>query len=141
MVSINQSSQVSGAALWAGRIITGAVALLLLLDSVMKFFKPAVVVETTRQLGYPEHLIIPIAIALLVSVILYVIPATAVLGAILLTAYLGGAVATHVRVDSGVFPVTFAVVFGVLVWAGLFLREPRLHSLIPVKTTQTTKES
>jgi hypothetical protein len=133
MESNIQNTQATKAALWTGRIFTVVVVLFLLLDSVMKLFKPAFVVEANRQLGYPEHLIIPIAIALLVSVILYVIPATAVLGAILLTGYLGGAVATQVRVDAGAFPITFAVVLGILVWAGLFFREPRLQELLPLK--------
>jgi hypothetical protein len=99
----------------------------------MKLVKPAFVVEANQQLGYSEHLIIPIALVLLVSTILYVIPATAVLGAILLTAYMGGAVATHVRVDAPLFNVVFAVLFGMLVWAGLFFREPRLKALLPLK--------
>jgi len=133
MESSMQSSGVSGAALWTGRIFTGVVVLFLLFDSIMKLIKPPFIVEANRQLGYPEHLIIPIAIALLVCVILYMIPATAVLGAILLTGYMGGAVATHVRVDSGVVNIAFSVVFGILVWAGLFFREPRLQSLLPLK--------
>jgi len=133
MESTTHSPGVSKASLWTGRIITGLIVLFFLLDSIMKLVKPAFIVEANRQLGYPEHLIIPIALTLLVSVILYVIPATAVLGAILLTAYMGGAVATHVRVDAPVFNVVFAVVFGILVWAGLFFREPRLQSLIPLK--------
>lgn len=133
MESSVQNSHVSGAALWTGRIFTGAVVLFLLFDSVMKLVKPPFVVDANRQLGYPEHVIIPIAIALLVSVILYVIPATAVLGAILLTGYMGGAVATHVRVDGGLFNIAFSVVFGILIWAGLFFREPRLQALIPLR--------
>ena len=133
MESNIQSARVSGAALWTERIITGVVVLFLLFDSIMKLVKPAFIVEANRQLGYPEHLIIPIAIALLISVILYVIPATAVLGAIMLTGYMGGAVATQVRVDAGLFNIAFSVVFGILVWAGLFFREPRLQSLIPLK--------
>jgi hypothetical protein len=133
MESSMQSSRVSGAALWTGRIFTGVVVLFLLFDSIMKLIKPPFIIEANRQLGYPEHLIIPIAIALLVCVILYVIPTTAVLGAILLTGYMGGAVATHVRVDGGVVNIAFSVVFGILVWAGLFFREPRLQSLLPLK--------
>jgi hypothetical protein len=133
MESTTHTSGISKASLWTGRIITGLIVLFFLFDLILKLVKPSFVVETNRQLGYPEHLIIPIAIALLVSVILYVIPATAVLGAILLTAYMGGAVATHVRVDGPFFNIAFAVVFGILVWAGLFFREPRLQSLIPLK--------
>jgi len=133
MESITHTSGVSRGSLWAGRIITGLVVLFFLFDSIMKLVKPAFVVEANQQLGYSEHLIIPIALVLLVSTILYVIPATAVLGAILLTAYMGGAVATHVRVDAPLFNVVFAVLFGMLVWAGLFFREPRLKALLPLK--------
>jgi hypothetical protein len=133
MESITHTSGVSRGSLWAGRIITGLVVLYFLFDSIMKLVKPAFVVEANQQLGYSEHLMIPIALVLLVSTILYVIPATAVLGAILLTGYMGGAVATHVRVDAPLFNVVFAVLFGMLVWAGLFFREPRLKALLPLK--------
>ena len=133
MESITHTSGISRGSLWAGRIITGLVVLFFLFDSIMKLVKPAFVVEANQQLGYSEHLIIPIALVLLVSTILYVIPVTAVLGAILLTGYMGGAVATHVRVDAPLFNVVFAVLFGMLVWAGLFCREPRLKALLPLK--------
>ena len=133
MESITHTSGISRGSLWAGRIITGLVVLFFLFDSIMKLVKPAFVVEANQQLGYSEHLIIPIALVLLVSTILYVIPVTAVLGAILLTGYMGGAVATHVRVDAPLFNVVLAVLFGMLVWAGLFFREPRLKALLPLK--------
>ena len=107
-------------------------ALFLILDAVMKLIKPAFVVDANVQLGYGENVIVPIAAVLLVSTILYLIPRTAVLGAILLTGYLGGAVATHVRVGAGVFPIAFAIVFGVLLWGGLYLRDPRVSALIPL---------
>jgi DoxX-like family len=119
---------------WAGRIITALIALFLLMDGIMKLFKPALVVEATVKLGYPESTIIPIGIVLVVSTVLYLVPRTSVLGAILLTGYLGGAVATHVRVAEGLFPVFFAVIFGVLVWLGLYLRDDRLRALIPLRS-------
>ncbi|HEY0730509.1 MAG TPA: DoxX family protein [Pyrinomonadaceae bacterium] len=122
---------VSKGALWAARIITGLVALFLLMDGAMKLVKPAFVVEETMRLGYPERVIVPIGIVLIVCTILYLVPKTAVLGAILLTGYLGGAVATHVRAGEPVFSVVFAIVFGVLVWLGLYLRNPTLRLLIP----------
>lgn len=122
---------VSKGALWAARIITGLVALFLLMDGVMKLVKPAFVVEETMRLGYPERVIVPIGIVLIVCTVLYLVPKTAVLGAILLTGYLGGAVATHVRAGEPVFSVVFAIVFGVLVWLGLYLRNPTLRLLIP----------
>ena len=99
-------------------------ALFLLVDGVMKLFKPAVVVEATVNLGYSESAIIPIGVVLITCTILYLIPATSVLGAILLTGYLGGAVATHVRAGGEAFPIFFAVIIGVLVWRGLYLRDP-----------------
>ena len=133
MESNTHTSGVSRGSLWAGRIITGLIVLFFLFDSIAKLVKPAFIVEANQQLGYAEHLIIPIAIVLLVSTVLYVIPVTAVLGAILLTAYMGGAVVTHVRVDGPVFNIVFAVLFGILVWAGLYFHEPRLQSLIPLK--------
>ena len=127
----SQSAPVSKKMLWAGRIISALPALFLLMDGVMKLFKPAVVVEGTVKLGYPESTIVGMGIVLLASTVLYVIPRTAILGAILLTGYLGGAVATHVRVGEGPFPVLFPVFFGVLIWLGLYLRDVRLRALIP----------
>ena len=123
---------VSKGKLWAGRIMSWLPALFLLVDGVMKLFKPAVVVEATVKLGYPESTILPIGIVLTVCTIIYLIPRTAVLGAILLTGYLGGAVATHVRVGEGLFPVSFPIIFGVLLWGGLYLRDNRLRRLIPI---------
>lgn len=123
---------VSKGKLWVGRIMSWLPALFLLVDGVMKLFKPAVVVEATVKLGYPENTILPIGIVLTVCTIIYLIPRTAVLGAILLTGYLGGAVATHVRVGEGLFPIVFPIIFGVLLWGGLYLRDNRLRTLIPL---------
>ena len=101
----------------------------------MKLVKPEPVVKATVELGYPESVIMTIGIVLLVCVILYVIPRTSVLGAILLTGYLGGAIATHVRVGNPLFShILFPVYLAVLVWGGLFLRDPRLRALIPLRT-------
>ena len=119
--------------LWTGRILSALAALFLLLDCVAKLFKPAPVVETTVQLGYPESVILGLGIVLTACTILYLIPRTSVLGAILLTGYLGGAVATHVRVGGPLFSVIFPIIFGVLIWGGLFLREDRLRTLIPLR--------
>lgn len=124
---------VSKGRLWAGRIVGGLPALFLLVDAIMKFVKPEPVVETTVKLGYPESVIVGLGAVLLASTILYLIPKTSILGAILLTGYLGGAVATHVRVGEGWFPILFPVVFGVLLWAGLWLRDDRLQNLIPLR--------
>ncbi len=129
-----QTVPVSKKMLWTGRITSALPALFLLFDAVAKLVKPAPVVEATVRLGYPESVILGLGIVLLASTVLYLIPRTAVLGAILLTGYLGGAVATHVRVGAGLFSVLFPVFFGVLVWGGLFLRDDRLRALIPLRS-------
>lgn len=127
-------NSVSKSSLWAGRIVSVLAALFLLLDGVMKLFKPAFVVEATVRLGYSESVIVPIGAVLVLCTILYLIPATSILGAILLTGYLGGAVATHVRVGEGWFPIIFPIVFGILIWLGLYLRDVRLRSLVPLSS-------
>ncbi|MGH9816537.1 MAG: DoxX family protein [Candidatus Acidiferrales bacterium] len=128
------NTSISKKMIWAGRILSGLPALFLLADSVGKLVKPAAVVEGTIGLGYPESVILPLGIVLLVCTVLYVIPRTSVLGAILLTGYLGGAIATHVRVGSPLFTHTlFPVYFAVLIWGGLYLRDDRLRSLIPLR--------
>ena len=121
--------------LWIGRIVSGLPALFLLVDGAMKLVKPAVVVEATTKLGYSENLIVPIGILLIVCTILYLIPTTSVLGAILLTGYLGGAVATHVRANAGAFPIVFPIIFGALLWLGLYLHDTRLRALIPLRSS------
>ena len=124
---------ISKTTLWVGRIMSALPALFLILDGVMKLVKPEPVVEATVQLGYDESVIVGLGIILLSSTLLYLIPKTSVLGAILLTGYLGGAVATHVRVGHGLFEILFPVIFGVLLWGGLVLRDSRLRSLLPVR--------
>ena len=126
---------VSKTNLWVGRIVSGLPALFLLVDGVMKLFKPAVVVDATLKLGYSESTIIPIGVVLIICTILYLIPATSVLGAILLTGYLGGAVATHVRAGEGLFSIVFPVIFGILIWLGLYLRDVRLRALVPLRVS------
>ena len=115
---------------WTGYIVTALPVLLLLFSGVMKLIKPASVMEGFVHLGYPESLAVGIGIVELTSVMLYVIPQTAVLGAILLTAYLGGATATHLRIGE---PVFMPILLGVLVWGGLYLREVRLRMLVPLR--------
>ncbi|HTJ30710.1 MAG TPA: DoxX family protein [Acidobacteriaceae bacterium] len=125
----SQSKSISAARLWTGRILTGAASLFFLLDGVMKLAKPAFVVQATLQLGYPETSIVGIGAGLVLCTALYLIPRTAVIGAILLTGYLGGAVATHLRVSAPTFNIVFPVLFGMLVWTGLYLRDQRLQKL------------
>jgi len=132
--SAAQSAPLSKGRLWTGRVMSTLAALFLLMDGVMKLMKPAFVVQATVQLGYPESVIIGLGIVLLACTVLYLIPRTAVLGAILLTGYLGGAVATHVRIGDPLFSHTlFPVYVAVLLWGGLFLRDPLLRTLIPLR--------
>jgi hypothetical protein len=106
----------------------------MLMDGGMKLVKPAFVVEATVRMGFSEDVILGLGIVLLACTVLYLIPRTSVLGAILLTGYLGGAVATHVRLWEGWFPVLFPVIFGAVLWGGLFLRDARLRALVPLRT-------
>jgi hypothetical protein len=129
----SQIAPISKTKTWAGRIVSALPILFLLMDGIMKLFKPALVVEATVKLGYPENVIVPLGIVLTVCTLLYAIPRTAILGAILLTGYLGGAVATHVRLSEGVFPVTFPIIMGVLIWGGLWFRDDRVRALIPLR--------
>jgi hypothetical protein len=124
-----ETPSASTKAVWAGRVLSALPALFLLFDGVMKLVKPAAVVEATVELGYREGVILPLGGLLLACTVLYVIPRTAALGAILLTGYLGGAVATHVRVGGGAFPVILPVILGALLWGGLCLRNESVRSL------------
>jgi hypothetical protein len=117
---------------WAVRVVRALVILFLLVDGAGKVMRLAPYVEGTAKVGYPEGCLVPLGVVLLASTVLYAISRTAVLGAILLTAYLGGATATHVRMGQ---PFFFPVVFGVLVWACLYLRDQRLRVLLPFYKT------
>jgi len=137
MPSDTQNAPVSKKGLWAGRIMSALVILFLVFDIVIKFVKPAPapVVEAIAHPGLSLSLAAVLGTVLLVSTALYVIPITSVLGAILLTGYLGGAVATHLRVGDPLFShVLFPTYLGVLLWGGLYLRESRLRALIPLRT-------
>jgi DoxX-like protein len=133
MQSSAQPAPVTTKKSWPGIIISALVGLFLLFDGVMKLVKPSFVVEGTIKYGYSESVIIPLGIILTVCTIIYMIPRTAVLGAILLTGYLGGAVNTHVHAGEGWFPILFPVFFGALVWGGLYLRDERLRDLLPLR--------
>lgn len=122
---------VSRGALWTGRVLSFLPALFLLFDAAMKLVKPAPVVTATVEMGFSENVIVPLGLVLLTCTVLYLIPSTAVLGAILLTGYLGGAVSIHVHAGHGWFQMLFPVIFGVLLWGGLVLRDRRLRSLLP----------
>lgn len=124
----------AGKLVWTGRILSGLVIAFLLFDSLIKFLMIQPVIDSFRQLGYPESLAIEIGAIDLLCTVLYAIPRTAVLGAILLTGLLGGAMASHIRIGSPLFShVLFGVYLGLFAWGGLYLREPRLRALIPLR--------
>src|SRR5436305_56919 len=121
----------SRTAFWAGWVVTAVPVAMLLLSGVFKLLKPTQVLEEFERLGYGEGLAIGLGILEIACTFVYAVPRTATLGAVLLTGYLGGAVATHVRVgDQFIGPVAL----GVLIWAGLYLRDRRLRVLLPVRT-------
>ncbi|MBW8873836.1 MAG: DoxX family protein [Acidobacteria bacterium] len=131
LAATETTAPVSKKMLWAGYVISALPVLGLLFSGIMTLMKPASVVEAFTQFGYPESMIIGIGILKLACTIVYLIPRTSVLGAILLAAYLGGATATNVRIGDPSF--LAPVVFGVLLWLGLYLREPRLRPLLPLR--------
>ena len=116
---------------WAGYVVTALPTLGLLASAGMKFAKPDGFEEGFTKLGWPEHLALGLGILELACVVLYLIPRTAVLGAILLTGYLGGAVATHVRIGD---PYIAPVIMGVMVWGGIYLRDARIRALMPYRS-------
>ncbi len=131
MQSAGQAVPSSKKRLWAGRILSGLLTLFLLFSAAMSFTKLPAVKQGGAHLGYPESLGLAIGILLLTCTALYAIPRTSVLGAILLTGYLGGATASHIRVGD---PFYVPILVGVLVWLGLYLREDRLRALIPLRS-------
>ena len=133
-MTISETAPVSSGALWTGRVLSGVIVLFMIFDGVIKLPPLDIVTQTMVQLGWPAdpNVARMLGIIGLVSTALYAWPRTSVLGAILLTAYMGGAIATKVRLDSPLFSHTlFGVYLGVILWAGLFLRDPRLRALIP----------
>src|SRR3954451_18318541 len=133
-----QTAPASKAATWAGRVLTALAVLFLLFDGVAKVMMVAPVLEACAQLQVPERVIPGLGVVLIVSTLIYAFPPTSVLGAIILTGYLGGATWTHVRMGGPAFPMVFPILFGALIWGGLALREPRLWALIPVRRRRTS---
>jgi hypothetical protein len=123
-------SGISKSRLWSGRALSALAIFFLAMDGAMKLFKPPFVVQATIQLGYPETAIVGIGAALLISTLLYALPRTAIFGALLLTGYLGGAVASGVRIGAPLFNIVFPIVFAVIVWASLAMRNPRLEKVL-----------
>ena len=120
---------ISKAQLWAGRVMSALASLFLLWDGGMKLVKPPFVVQATIQLGYPESAILGIGITLLVCTLLYIVPRTSTLGAVLLTGYLGGAVASNVRAGMPIFNIIFPFIMAALLWGGLWFRDTRARNL------------
>ena len=130
---MTKTTRVSKGQIRTGWVISGLVAAFMLFDAFAKFAKPAPVAEAFTRTGWPIELSAPLGVILLICTILYLVPRTAVLGAILFTGYLGGAVATNLRLENPLFSHTlFPVYFGVLVWAGLWLRERAIRNLFPL---------
>ena len=125
---------VSKTKLWTSYVMSGLVILFMLMDSIMKFVKPPEVIKGTLALGFAEQHLPLIGTLGLISTLLYAFPRTSILGAILLTGYFGGVVATHVRLNNPLFTHTlFTVYFGILIWGGLWLRNSKLRELLPLR--------
>lgn len=131
MSSEPKSAPTSKAWLWTGRIVSALPALALIFSAVVKFLGPEGVLKEFGRLGYQPYHAFPLGIVEIGCTIIYLIPQTSVLGAILLTGYLGGATATHVRIGDSSVQVISPIIMGVLIWLGLFLREPRLRAILP----------
>jgi DoxX-like family len=135
MQSTTQTASVSKARLWTGRTLSALAVLFLLFDGVIKLMNIAPVAESFTRLGYPVSVARGIGILELICLVIYLIPRTSALGAVLLTGFLGGAIATHVRVGDPLFShVLFPTYIGLLIWGGLFLREGRLRALVPLRS-------
>ena len=129
-----QPAPVSKPMLWTGRVLSALPVLMVLMSGVMKLTKAPQLVEMFAHLGWNESMAVPLGILEITCAVIYVIPQTAVLGAILLTGYFGGAIATHVRIGEQQFILPAAL--GVLVWLGLYLRDARLRALLPLRGSQ-----
>ncbi len=125
---------ISKTRLWTSYAMSGLVILFMLMDSIMKFVKPPQVIEGTLALGFTEQHLPVIGALGLISTLLYAFPRTSILGAILLTGYFGGTIATHLRLNNPLFTHTlFTVYFGILIWGGLWLRNTKLRELLPLR--------
>jgi DoxX-like family len=126
-----QATRLSTGAVWTGRVLSTIISLLLGFDATVKLLRIAPVMKASEQLGYSAHAVFGIGVVLAVCVALYVIPRSSILGALLLTGYLGGAIATHVRAGDPLFThVLFPIYVAAIVWAGLLLRDARLRTLV-----------
>jgi hypothetical protein len=129
-------ANVGRGALWTGRALSTVLVILLLLDATMKLIPLQMVTDGSRAIGWPADplTVRSLGVVLALATLLYAVPRTSVLGAVILTGYMGGAVATHVRVGDPLFThVLFGVYLGVALWGGLWLRDPRVRALMPFK--------
>ncbi len=127
---ITAEAKPSKAALWTGRILMGVLILFLLFDAITKIFPPKYVIDASAKVGWTENTLRPLGITLLLSTLLYAIPRTTLFGSILLTAYLGGAVASNILAGFGGFNLIFPILFGILVWVGMGLTHSRHRTFI-----------
>lgn len=126
----NSTSKVS---LWAGRIMGALAILFLIFDGVVKVMQMPQAVEPTMKFGYAASMLLTLGVIELACLVLYIIPRTAVFGAILMTGYLGGAIATQMRMGAEPFSIVFPIIIGALIWGALFLRDSQLRTLVPVR--------
>jgi DoxX-like family len=134
MQTLVETNQTSNAVHWIGRVMSGLVIAFMLLDGAVKVVPLDVVVTTSEQMGIPGSLARTLGILGLICTVLYAIPRTSIIGAILLTGYLGGAIASHLRLGDPIFTHTlFGLYLGLLAWGGLYLRDDRLRALIPLR--------
>jgi hypothetical protein len=130
--STYSDSKTSKGMLWTGRVVSGLVVFVFLFTAAFGLLKPEMAAQGFAHYNYPTGVMLPILIVEILCVVLYAIPRTAVLGAILLTGYLGGATATHVRVGE---PFYLPVIVGIAIWIGLFLRDERIRALVPLRSS------
>ena len=128
---MNTATEPSKAKLWTGRVLSAIPALMMLPGIFMNFTRNPQAIEGMKKFGYQEDALFLVGTLAVIAVVLYVIPQTAVLGAIVMTGYFGGAIATHLRINDPGWPMALAM--GILTWLGLYLREPRLRALVPLR--------
>jgi len=142
MVSVSPLAPISRGTLWTARTLYALVILFMLFDSTAHLLKPAPVVEAFNRLGYPLSASVGIGVVELLCLIAYAVPRTALLGAVLLTGVLGGAIATHVRAGSPVFEAyIFPAILGLVIWGGIWLRDARLRAMFPVRSGAAAREN
>jgi hypothetical protein len=129
----NVTTSNSKTLIWVGRTVSTLVVLFCTFDGIMKVIKEPHVIAASSELGFSTNAMVLIGVLMLACAVLYAIPRTTILGAVLLTGYLGGAVVSNLRVGHPVFECIFPVIFGALAWGGIFVRDPRVRELIPFR--------